>query len=92
MNYQHIAAKYGYALRWETKEDDIWIYGDGRGSQPRTGIKVDESTHLKKSIEKLKQAQQAYDEIESNRRTYYHLGVIRNLLEGGKKKCETHKE
>lgn len=67
-----VTAKYGYELTWRTEEDDIHIFGDGKGEVPNTMIGVDSNTYYPESIKKLKQAIACLEEIEKHKRKFYN--------------------
>lgn len=70
-SYGNVVGKIGFWLEWHTTEDNIHVFGDGKGDYPNTIIKVDEATYLPESIKKLQQAIKCYTEIEANRKKYY---------------------
>lgn len=71
-NGNSVSAKFGYELTWKTEEDDIRVFGDGKGETTNTIITIDNDTYQPESIKKLKQAVACLEEIEKNRRKFYN--------------------
>jgi len=72
--FPNVIAKQGFMLEWNTKEDNIKIYGDGDMGADGTSdtiIVVDEPTYLPESIKKLELAMKALKEVQANKKIYY---------------------